>query len=67
MKKIILTFVLGIWAVSVSAKTITEIQEWTNGTYWVLYDNGTREQISEDKYAEILSKWIREEINDKSL
>lgn len=60
MKKIVLALAMCVWAWTADAKQISELQEWSNGTYWVLYDDGSKEQVSENRYVELLSDWIRE-------
>lgn len=60
MRKIVLALAMCVWAWTADAKQISELQEWSNGTYWVLYDDGSKEQVSEKMYVELLSEWIRE-------
>jgi predicted phage-related endonuclease len=47
MRKIVLALAMCVWAWTADAKQISELQEWSNGTYWVLYDDGSKEQVSE--------------------
>lgn len=51
MKKILL---VALYALSV----VVRVESWSDGSFWVIYDDGKRERVSEERFHEELRKML---------
>lgn len=65
MKKTILAVLALLTIATANAKDYNRIEQWSNGTYWGITEEGEREQITEEEYIDNLARMIREELDDR--
>ena len=60
MKRIIILLCALIVSVSAMGRDVVRIESWSTGEYYAVYDDGTREQITKERFEAELERMIKE-------